>query len=117
MSKLIQIRGKLSGPDIQLIIHDLYETYFEIHDQITDTLNPLSSVLVREVEDVGIEELIHSSVSTYIDNDFNNVYKLSLAEYLNLPKYVINILTSLAITTINNRANAMGDIDKMLKDK
>lgn len=99
--KTLRNTGVLTSDQAQVVRSMLYDVSFDIHDHYSpDSTNPLNTVAVHEREDYRELDGLYHSVWRYDQQDIKGRFGLSVVEYLELPRDVIETLTS-----VGERAN------------
>lgn len=66
---------------------DLYETNYNIYNHLHPTVQrPLASIAMHPAEDVNEGSLLQAAIGLFIEHDIGNLAKISLIEYLELPR-------------------------------
>lgn len=99
--KTLRNTGVLSSDQAQVVCSMLYDVSFDIHDHYAaSSTNPLNTVAVHPREDYWELTGLYHTIMRYDQQDIKGRFGLSLTEYLDLPRDIIQMLTE-----IGDRAN------------
>lgn len=115
INRLLKSLPQLDKVDVKTVMYDLYETEFGIYDHIHDKSRPLASVSFHHCEDYNTASLTEEAIRTYIIKDIKNVYGLSLIEFLELPKDIIEMMFIIDEEEKANKKKLMDELEENLK--
>lgn len=98
----------MTREDAIIVLADLYETRFGIFDHKARDKNPLASVLMHESEDVMFDSALADLLIEFAVDEIGDLWKISLTEYLNLPKPVADLLRRLKPIAAKKKAELLG---------
>lgn len=105
----------MNNVEIKIIMGDLYETEYQIYDHLnTRKSRPLSSVAYHESEDINKGSLLKEAFSMYISRGIKDIYGLSILEFLELPKDIVELMFLVADEEPAKKAKAIAELEKEL---
>lgn len=89
---------KLNKTSSEVVMRDLYETKFGIYNHLNKNIKkrPMASVGYNESENINIGSNFEESIVTYVVKNINKLYGLTILEFLDLPRYVIEMLVKIS---------------------
>lgn len=115
--KIIENIPKLDNViDAQIVLKDLYDTEYGIYNHLNRSRKrPLASVAMHEAEDINTGSLLEEVLRIYTQKNIKDIFNLSLLEYLDLPRDIIQMLNTIADETMAKRHSTVDDIEKSIK--
>lgn len=110
---------KLNSVSSEIVMRDLYKKHYGIFNNSPNTnINPLSSSMMHEVEKFDYEGKIEGLFRNYLDKQVNELFKLSLLDYLKLPSYMSGIIRKICDSELTKKSAILNNIENTLnKDK
>lgn len=106
---------KINSVTADIVMRDLYRTKYNIFNHIqSNNVNPLSSVMLHEAERFDYEGKLESLFKGYVDKQVNDVFKMSLMEYIKLPSYVSRIIRKMCDGELTKKSNILNNIENSL---
>lgn len=103
----------LNSDEAQVLNSLLYDIAYGIHDHNSPmSTNPLASVTQHPVEDYSNYSGLYRTIERYERQKVNEVFGLSLIEYLELPRYVTDMLTTIYIETAKSSSRLAEEMKK-----
>lgn len=93
-------KGSLDSMEVQLVMREEYETAFGIfnHDDPNkDKTRPLALVAMHQKEQYGPYSRLHQTIRRYRHHDIGEKFKLSLNDFLELPRDMIELLFEISV--------------------
>lgn len=90
------IRSGLSRNDLKSVLYQVYETEYGIHDHLAKTNRPLSSVAFFDIENSLDGSPLDSIMRTYASKNIKEVFGLSLFEFLEMPRDILELMINIA---------------------
>lgn len=91
-----------------VVMADLYETRFGIFDHKARDKNPLASVLLHDSEDVMFDSALADTLIEFAVDEIGDLWKISLTEYLNLPKPVADLMRRIKPIAAKKKSEILG---------
>lgn len=118
LKELFQVLGKVDYLDAKQVLYDVYETKFGLFNHLSGLdrkTRPLASVALHEMEDNTKSSSLYESIEIYLDQDINKNFGLSLNEFLDLPRELINKLLEVSIKKIQKDTNTLENVKNNLE--
>ena len=107
----------MGSTEAQVLSQLTYDIAYNIHDHMSPASNnPLASVELHPAEDYREYSGLYRTIERYERQKVNETFGLSLLEYLELPTYMVDMLTDIYIASAND-ASKIGDDVKRELDK
>lgn len=119
INKIIQTVPKLGNViDTQIVLRDLYEVEFGIFNHRAHSkTRPLSSVAFHDAEDLHTGSLLEEAIRLYTQKNIGEIFKLSLDEYLNRPRDVLQMLNTIADEVMAKKTTTLEQIEKNINQQ
>jgi len=100
-----------------MVLYDLYETEFGICNHINGSTKsrPLASVALHPSENINDGGLLEEAVRTYTSRGIKDIYGLTLIDFLELPRDIIEMLVTIADEIQTKKSSIISNIEKELK--
>lgn len=102
----------LDSIDSRIVLQELYDSQLGIFDHL-DPHNkdkPLASISMHEGEEVNSDSLLEEKIRIYVNKSINTLYGLSLVEFLELPREVIDTLITIAGEEESKKAKILAEM-------
>lgn len=99
------------------MLKDIYRTTYGIFDHINNKDVPLASSIIHEKENVDYSGKLERLFRNYVDKQINEIFKLTLLEYLELPSYISNIIDNICSDEIRKKSTILKDIESQMGQK
>ena len=86
----------MSTTDLASVLQQAYETEYSIYNHMATTVKPLSVVAFHDIENSIDGSPLESIIRTYVSKNLGELYRLSLTEFLELPRDIIETLIEIA---------------------
>lgn len=99
-----------------MALYDLVETRFGIFDHIANgQRRPLSTVAMHPAEDFTAGSLLERCIRTYVRKNIQDIFKLNVIEFMDLPMDWIDILVTIADEEQARKKGSMDQIESEVK--
>lgn len=107
--------SKLNSVTAEIVMRDLYRTHYGIFDHsVNSNRNPLSSSLLHESERFDYEGKLEGLFKSYLDKQVNELFKMSLLDYLKLPSYMSGIIRKICDSELTKKTSILNNIENSL---
>lgn len=114
----------MSSDEAQVLLLMVYDVAFGVHNHDNPgSTNPLNTVAMHEAEDYNHLSGLYRAMERYERQNIGDRYNLSLAEYLELPREMIHMMTELFIESeqraqaAENRVNSGADHERTTREQ
>ena len=108
---MFTVLPKLKGVDRQVVLNDVYQTYFGLFNTALDSgKQPLSSVAYFKQEDPVFTYSIKNSAVNYSEKNIKEFFDISFLEFINLPISIVNELIEAADIIASKKGAAMNGV-------
>lgn len=112
LNELLGKLPKLSSIDTQIVLYDQYETRYGIYNhQQPNKMRPLASVALQPSENFTERSILYDALEEYALENYRDVWGLSVAEFLDLPQYLVKMLRSVMPTALERKRKALEDAE------
>ncbi len=88
---------KCNSVDSQIIMTEFYENEFGIFPHFSKNhKRPLASVALHPAEELVDDSMLEEAIRVYTKRGIRELYDLSITEFLDLPKHVVNLLIKIS---------------------
>lgn len=115
MKKALALIKPMPVVELKMVLLELYETMYGVHDHMRDTTRPLSTVGFHAAEEINKDSLLEQSMVNYIKKGIKELYGISYIEFLELPHDVVELMISVANVEMIEKNKAVSDIEKELR--
>ena len=95
---------KLNAIDARIVMQDQYESRFHIFNHYAVSNRPLASVAMHPCEDSLLNSVMWSVYEEFALKRYQEVWGLSVEEFLNLPQYKVRMMREIA-DELNEKRN------------
>ena len=106
---LIKSLPKLGAVDSRIVLQDQYETFFGIYNHLASKDRPLASVAMFPQEDYTENSPLYDALSDYAENGYNEIWGMSLKEFLDQPRYVVKMMREISLRIKEKKLNAVNN--------
>lgn len=96
--------------EARIVLTELYETRYKIHDHHHDRSRPLASVAMFPSENVVENGMLYDTLEEFGGKNYREIWGLSLAEYLRLPRYMVQMLQKATERLIERRETMLSNL-------
>ena len=101
--------------DGQIVLNEFYETLLRIYNHYSgDNKRPLASVALHPEEDIIKGSLLEESIKTFYLRNIKETFGLNYLEYIELPRYVCDIMADVGKDMLKKKSNIAADVQKEL---
>ncbi len=101
----------------EILLKDIYRTTYGIFDHVNNKNIALASSIIHEKENVNYNNKLERLFRNYVNKQINEIFKISLLEYLELPSYIASIIDNICSDEINKKSTALKDIESQMSQK
>jgi hypothetical protein len=102
----IKRTGELASDAAQVLNSMVYDVSYNIHDHYSpESTNPLSTVAMHPREEYNKSSGLFRAIERFDRHEIYDRFGLSLEDYLNLPRDVIDMLTEVVIDSEKRMEN------------
>ena len=123
LERVLSTHEAMTSDQAQVLLMMVYDVSFGIHNHDSPaSTNPLNTVAMHEAEDYSRLSGLYRAIERYERQSVATRYNLSLAEYLELPREMINMMTELFIESeqraqaVEHQVNAGADHERSARE-
>ncbi len=106
---------KLNSVSSEIVMRDLYKKHYGIfNSDVNVSRNPLTSSMLHDVEKFDYEGKLEGLFKSYIDKQVNELFKMSLLDYLKLPSYMSGIIRKICDGELTKKSTILNNIENSL---
>ena len=114
LKNIIESLVGLNDSDLKIVLCEMYETTFGIHNHAEANLNrPMSTVAFHPKEDYTSGGPIEVSMRNYVDKEIHKYFGLSYKEFMLYPHYEVTAMLEIAK---EKQAKQSSDVGNALVD-
>lgn len=107
----------LNSDEAQVLGSLVYDIAYGIHDHNNPmSTNPLASVMQHPAEDYSSHSGLYRTIERYERQKISENFGLSLIEYLDLPRYVVDMLTNIFIDNARESERVANTMKKQAEE-
>jgi|JFJP01.1.fsa_nt_gi hypothetical protein len=103
----------MSSTDLKSVLQQAYETEYSIYNHTSGDNKPLASIAFFDIENSIDGTPLESITRTYISKNLGELYRMSLIEFLELPRDIVEMLIEIANQEMNRKQPIL---DNLLKE-
>jgi hypothetical protein len=104
---------KLNAVDSAIVLGSAYDVEYGVHNHFKQAIaKPLSSVAFHDVENPNDGSLMETILRIYIAKNIREIYGLSIAEYLEMPVDVVDMLNRSADEENRRKSNIAASVEQ-----
>jgi hypothetical protein len=112
ISILLETADTLDSDAAQIVMSMGYDKAFGIYDHNAIGASPLSPLLYQDKEDYFEYSGIYRAILRYNRQEIQQLFGMSLIEYLHLPKHMVDMITKIVIKLAEQRKAAQDSIKR-----
>lgn len=112
---MIEKLPPLNPYDARIVMQDQYEQRYGIFNHRASKDRPLASVAMHPCEDSLQNSLLYEACEEYASLNYRETWGLSLTEFLNQPRYVVEMMKAITTDVIKKKALAVDEFNKKPK--
>lgn len=91
-------------------MQDAYESRFGIFNHATNKSRPLASVAMFPSEDTVAATALYDAYEEYARNGYKEIWGLSVGEFLNQPRYIVEMMREITIQVMKRKSSALDEV-------
>lgn len=115
LNDVLERTESLDSSSASVVVSMLYDIAFDIHNHDSpSSTNPLASVMHHEAEHYRETSGLYRSIERYYRQRLNDRFGISLTEYWELPRYVVDMMTDIVIESSKESDDVEGDMERQV---
>lgn len=116
LGEVLEHTESLDSSSATVVVSMLYDIAFNIHNHDSPSSdNPLASVMHHEAEHYRETSGLYRSIERYYNQRLNDRFGISLTEYWELPRYVVDMMTDIVIESSKKNEDVESDVERQVE--